>query len=290
MGNRKVLQLGARVFYLLAAAMVVAGVALTGFTTSSQAVPPQMVTLCHASGLDGTTKFETLTIAYPAAYGNGGHFNEDGTPKAGHENDYLGPCREATATETATVTQTATVTETQTETATATPDPEDTKVGICHYEVAQGGKYSSLDISINSVASAADWLNGHGGHENDIWPSFYAKNGDLVDAYGDQSVLQNGCEVAETETPTETVTLTETETATETVTVTPTEVVKKSTPVPTLQIPVTGGENILIPVTGVDQVNLVGKGAGSTKSQLFFNMGLVFAGFGLVLQGFSKRK
>jgi outer membrane biosynthesis protein TonB len=52
------------------------------------------VTICHASGLAGTTKFETLTIAYPAVYGPAGHFYENGTPQAGHEEDYLGPCNE----------------------------------------------------------------------------------------------------------------------------------------------------------------------------------------------------
>lgn len=50
------------------------------------------VVICHASGLAGTTKFETLELAYPAVYGQGGHFNNDGTPQAGHEDDYLGAC------------------------------------------------------------------------------------------------------------------------------------------------------------------------------------------------------
>lgn len=50
------------------------------------------VTLCHAAGLDGTTKYVTLTVGYPAAYGEAGHFYENGTPRAGHEDDYLGYC------------------------------------------------------------------------------------------------------------------------------------------------------------------------------------------------------
>ena len=52
----------------------------------------EMVTLCHAAGQDDTTQFVTLTIAYPAAYGEAGHFYENGTPRAGHEQDYLGEC------------------------------------------------------------------------------------------------------------------------------------------------------------------------------------------------------
>ncbi len=53
---------------------------------------PDNVTLCHASGLAGTTKYETLTVGYPAAFGPAGHFDENGTPNAGHEQDYLGEC------------------------------------------------------------------------------------------------------------------------------------------------------------------------------------------------------
>lgn len=72
------------------------------------------VTICHASGLAGTTKFETLTIAYPAVYGEAGHFYENGTPRAGHEQDYLGPCIEPTPTPTASPQPSA------------TPDPSET--------------------------------------------------------------------------------------------------------------------------------------------------------------------
>ena len=35
----------------------------------------------------------TLTLPYNAVFGQAGHFNEDGTPQAGHEQDYLGPCQ-----------------------------------------------------------------------------------------------------------------------------------------------------------------------------------------------------
>lgn len=52
----------------------------------------QQVTICHAAGLEGTTQYVTLTIAYPAVYGPAGHFFENGTPRAGHEQDYLGAC------------------------------------------------------------------------------------------------------------------------------------------------------------------------------------------------------
>src|SRR3990172_9622991 len=54
--------------------------------------PPEMITICHAAGQAGTTQFTTLHLPYVAVYGQAGHFNEDGTPRAGHEDDYLGPC------------------------------------------------------------------------------------------------------------------------------------------------------------------------------------------------------
>jgi uncharacterized repeat protein (TIGR01451 family) len=50
------------------------------------------VTICHAAGHAGTTTFVTLTISVNAVYGPGGHFNNNGTPQAGHELDYFGPC------------------------------------------------------------------------------------------------------------------------------------------------------------------------------------------------------
>jgi hypothetical protein len=69
-------------------------VALVFFTPYALAHPghPDKVTICHAAGLDGTTKYVTLTIGWHAVYGPAGHFYENGTPRAGHEQDYLGPC------------------------------------------------------------------------------------------------------------------------------------------------------------------------------------------------------
>jgi hypothetical protein len=50
------------------------------------------VCICHAAGLAGTTQFVTVCANRTAIYGKAGHFNEDGTPRAGHEQDYEGPC------------------------------------------------------------------------------------------------------------------------------------------------------------------------------------------------------
>ncbi len=83
------------------------------------------ITICHAAGQEGTTHFVTLTISPNAVFGPGGHFNEDGTPQAGHEQDYMGPCRTDTTTTTTTTEPptTTTTTETTTTTTTTTTEP-----------------------------------------------------------------------------------------------------------------------------------------------------------------------
>lgn len=72
------------------AAFLAATIALVGLAGSASA--NDKVTLCHAAGLDGTTQYVTIEVGWPAAYGPAGHFYENGTPRAGHEQDYLGPC------------------------------------------------------------------------------------------------------------------------------------------------------------------------------------------------------
>jgi hypothetical protein len=72
------------------AALVSAAVLALGMVTAVSA--GEKITICHAAGLDGTTKFVTLTISENAVYGEGGHFNENGTTQAGHEQDYMGAC------------------------------------------------------------------------------------------------------------------------------------------------------------------------------------------------------
>lgn len=61
--------------------------------TNAAAKPDDKVTICHAAGKVGADKYVTLTISRNAVYGPGGHFNENGTTQAGHEEDYLGPCK-----------------------------------------------------------------------------------------------------------------------------------------------------------------------------------------------------
>lgn len=74
------------------AAALAAGSAVT-LTAASAGEGHDKVTICHAAGRDGTTKYVILTLAREAVYGQAGHFYENGTPRAGHEDDYLGPCK-----------------------------------------------------------------------------------------------------------------------------------------------------------------------------------------------------
>lgn len=116
-------------------ATLIVGVILFGFSQrSTSAAPNTKVTICHVVGLEGGTQYTTLTISEEAVYGhngNAGHFNEDGTTKAGHEQDYFGPCHEGgtpsvTNTPIATATVTPTLLPTSTSTPTSTPMPQET--------------------------------------------------------------------------------------------------------------------------------------------------------------------
>lgn len=75
-------------------ATLIATTTLAGLVVAAEVAEAQQdkVTICHAAGLDGTTKYVEITVGYPAAFGPAGHFYEDGTPQAGHEDDILGPC------------------------------------------------------------------------------------------------------------------------------------------------------------------------------------------------------
>lgn len=88
-----------------AAIAIAAGGAASAFALSSGG--QEKVTICHAAGLAGTTKYVTLTIAAPAVFGPAGHFFENGTTRAGHEQDYFGACAgdETTTDETTTTTE-----------------------------------------------------------------------------------------------------------------------------------------------------------------------------------------
>lgn len=81
-----------RLFTVLGAALIISGLLLSTFVQNAFADTAPKVTICHAAGLDGTTKYTTITIGYNAAYGPAGHFSEPGTPNAGHEDDYEGAC------------------------------------------------------------------------------------------------------------------------------------------------------------------------------------------------------
>jgi len=78
---------------ITAVALAIATSLVLAFTSSAAGL--EKVTICHAAGLAGTDQYVELSIAGQAVYGgsgNAGHFDENGTPLAGHEEDYFGPC------------------------------------------------------------------------------------------------------------------------------------------------------------------------------------------------------
>jgi len=77
---------------VLGAALIISGMLISSMVQNVSATPEGMVPICHAAGLDGTDQFVTLTLNANAVYGQAGHFLERGTPNAGHEDDYEGPC------------------------------------------------------------------------------------------------------------------------------------------------------------------------------------------------------
>ena len=78
--------------YLSAAViLVLAGVGIV--FNVAYADRPVMVTICHFTSSE-TNPWVEITAAYPAIYGPAGHFSEPGSPNAGHENDFEGPCLE----------------------------------------------------------------------------------------------------------------------------------------------------------------------------------------------------
>ena len=125
--------------------------------TLSLALPAwAAVTICHAAGLDDTTHFVTLTIGEPAVYGPGGHFNEDGTPAAGHELDYFGECvgEEDGTTTTTTVNEVVTTTTAAPgdTTTTTTSQPTD---GSTTTTVGSGGTITPQTPVVNEASVVA---------------------------------------------------------------------------------------------------------------------------------------
>ena len=84
------------------------------------------VYVCHAAGREGTTHYVTLHVPATESGYPQGHFTNNGTPKAGHEEDYLGPCLEPSAKPSSTPSPTSEPTpsaEPSQPTVTPTPEP-----------------------------------------------------------------------------------------------------------------------------------------------------------------------
>lgn len=76
----------------------VTGMLWMGSTAGAERGGQDKVTICHFTGREGTDRHVTLTLPVKAVFGKAGHFNENGTTRAGHEHDRLGPCEPPTTT------------------------------------------------------------------------------------------------------------------------------------------------------------------------------------------------
>lgn len=80
--------------------------------------PSEKITICHVAGrMDEPANYITLEISFEALKG---HFYENGTPRAGHEEDHMGPCK----TPEPFVASESVVEPTESPTPTETPTPE----------------------------------------------------------------------------------------------------------------------------------------------------------------------
>ena len=123
------------------AALLMAGLAAAGLSPRALAAAAvtattadngndDKITICHVAGrAEDPANYLTLTLPPSAVYGNsngnGGHFNQDGTPQAGHEHDSFGPCLTSTTTTGTTGTTTTGTTGTTTTGTTGTTHDRD---------------------------------------------------------------------------------------------------------------------------------------------------------------------
>lgn len=105
-----------------AAAVLLVGV----LAAPTLATKPDKVYVCHAAGREGTTHFVTLYVPANSGGFPQGHFTESGTTAAGHEDDYLGKCKEDQPSPTPTSTPEPTSEPSPTTTPTPTPVPSPT--------------------------------------------------------------------------------------------------------------------------------------------------------------------
>lgn len=111
---------------IVRALTVIAAVIAIALAGSASVSAQEKVLVCHAAGQDGTTKYVTISVPPNDGGFPQGHFTEDGTTAAGHEDDYLGACQEDEPSPTPTTEPSPSVTPTVEPTPTVTPTPTST--------------------------------------------------------------------------------------------------------------------------------------------------------------------
>ncbi len=105
------------------ATMLMVSLAFAGTVIAKQS---DKVYVCHAAGRAGTLKYVTLHVPATSTGYPKGHFTENGTQEAGHEQDYLGKCVTSEPSPTPTPEPTNEPTATPVPTGTPTPTPTNT--------------------------------------------------------------------------------------------------------------------------------------------------------------------
>jgi hypothetical protein len=251
-------------------------------------------TICHVAGLaNDPANFIILTLPLQAIYA--GHIDENGTPKAGHEQDFFinspedaarcaPPTPTATPTNAPTDTPTHTPTFTPTNTPTATSsitppfhDPFSLEFYCTGFTVVNNNDFqASYEWNISGGPSGTGLLQPFGSFAYDTayYPGVVSLySGGVLMAAG---YLPTNCGKDE-KTPTPPVRTPRTPVPTRTPH-DPTKVVK------TLIPPVITTPDILIPVTGVDL------GGSNSLQRMLFSLGLSFLGLGLVLNGLARNR
>lgn len=148
---------------------------------SSAFAEADKITICHGAGQEGTTHFVTLTLSRNAVYqdqGEGGHFFENGTPKAGHEQDYLGECNSPASSAEPTPTPSSDPTPTPSADPTATPTPTPTSEATPTPAPNTGGSSSTNSDSSNS-------------NSGDVQGAATEKSGQILGAYAATGVVED---------------------------------------------------------------------------------------------------
>jgi len=183
---KKVLLFVNRAVYLLSAAMLMAGLALT-------ATPPKPVEACHPVNVCDVPSYTTIQVMDDVLNtylrNNTGDFVIDGNHPCTPPPPVCDPSKHEIVDPEH---PDKCICEAGWEKNGNTCQPE-VKVTICHATSSPTNPYNEITVSGNSLDNSGSWMNGHGKDPDDIWASFTLRDGTVVPAQGSQDTLNNHC-------------------------------------------------------------------------------------------------